>query len=462
VSRPGALALLRCIAVLGTERQRSAAEAAAAKLTARGVAEPAWTGVLGAERVTTAWGYGDVYGDQTSVLLGVERAGTEHGVVVLVDHTLDGIAKDAFLTPDPAGVLADIRGLAGPSVWVRELNSDEAAELLYPAFAASDAAVDPPVNEDFAAFRAVAAARVRLLGPERAPKPAAEVDQAERRAIVDEFLGSADGRALPAAARECAELLVDFGCEADRGRPLRASPAKIERFLADWLPAQPEQPIAVIDALPATLRAWARWAAERTELPPEAVEELTVGVDGLAEAYEHGAFDVVDEPAGDVVAAYLEGVDLDDLDPESLSELLHRRSFVMPFFGTRIGDDDYPHLDASDPDERALLIQGEHPEYHAALADPDSTTVEGVDPRLHLTVHEIVANQLWDDDPPEAWLAAERLLAAGEERHDILHAIGEVVARHLHGSLTGQGSFDLEAYLADLRRLGAVPGGSRT
>ncbi|OLT23632.1 hypothetical protein BJF78_31940 [Pseudonocardia sp. CNS-139] len=196
--KPAALGLLRCVAVLGTERQRRAAAEAADALAAGGVAEPAWAGAVGTGRVRAAWAYGDVYGDQTSVLLAVERSGVEHGVVVLVDHTLGGIAKDAFATPDPSGVLGDLRGFAGPLVQVRELSVGEAAAMLYPAFAASDAGPEPPVSEDFAANRALALSRVRMLGPSPAAAPGPVVGRAERQMIVNGFLAAPAGRDLPA------------------------------------------------------------------------------------------------------------------------------------------------------------------------------------------------------------------------------------------------------------------------
>jgi hypothetical protein len=51
-------------------------------------------------------------------------------------------------------------------------------------------------------------------------------------------------------------------------------------------------------------------------------------------------------------------------------------------------------------------------------------------------MHEIVANQLWDDDPPEAWSAAQRLVAQGHDRHDVLHSLADVAVSQLHGALS--------------------------
>lgn len=184
---------------------------------------------------------------------------------------------------------------------------------------------------------------------------------------------------------------------------------------------------------------------------PEAARE---GLDGAAA--ELGAeFPVAyhgpgpDEPS-EALLAGLEDVS----DPAELQEILDRRMFALPYRGTRIGDEGYPELDAGDPDERRLLIIGEHPEYHDVLDDPFSEElVDGTSPRAHVAIHEVVANQLWDGEPPEAWQAAQRLTAQGVERHNVLHALGSVVANHLHSALSGV-DVDLDAYRRDLDALG--------
>jgi Domain of unknown function (DUF1841) len=453
--RAGAVGLLRVIASVGTESQREQAAAAADALVASGVDEPAWTAVLGTERISAAWSYGDVFGDQTSVLLIVERADRRHGVVVLVDHILGGIAKDAFVTDEPDGVLADLRELADATTDVCEIAPDAAAALLVPAFAETDrlaqAGLEPPVDEEFTPSRALALARVRLL-PAPPPVPApVPLDAATRAGVVDEFLRSEEARDLPPGARGCAELLVEFGNAVDPARPLRVGPGLIDQFLDETLNDGPEITDDEFEALPATVRAWAEWAGRRAELPAAAMAELREAVDDMACSIGRPG-DAV-PMASDVADAYLAGLDLDDVRPEDLPDLLERRMFAAPTVGTRIGDEEFPFLDPSDPDDRGMLIEGEHPEYHEALADGGSDTVDGVNPRLHITVHEIVANQLWADEPPEVWQAAKRLSATGMDRHDVLHAIGEVLAEHLHGALTGQ-PVDLGRYVAQIDMLG--------
>lgn len=61
-----AQAVLRGIAAVGTDRQRTKAATAASALAARGVVEPSWADELADIEVTSCWAYGDVYGDQTT------------------------------------------------------------------------------------------------------------------------------------------------------------------------------------------------------------------------------------------------------------------------------------------------------------------------------------------------------------------------------------------------------------
>jgi hypothetical protein len=59
-------------------------------------------------------------------------------------------------------------------------------------------------------------------------------------------------------------------------------------------------------------------------------------------------------------------------------------------------------------------------------------------------MHEIVANQLCADDPPEAWHPAQRLIEAGYERHEVLHTLGSVVAKDVYAALRDRLPPDLE------------------
>lgn len=443
-SRP-ALALLRVMAVLGTPAQREAAAAGAAALAASGVPDPAWVDDLRTVRHTGSWAYGDVFGDETSVLLCFDRPGRPHGVIVLVDHTLGGIAKDAFVVDEPGERVGDMRAMADETAWVRELTAVDAATLLVPAFAATDAGRELPLGDAFRDTRALAVARLGLL-----PEPPAVLPRRteDPESLAEEFLTS-DARPRDIdididAVDACARLVARLMAEID-GQPGRVSPVKLELLLDEHLLAVLDEDDPEWEVLPAVLRAWVGWAAERAGLSSPARAVLDEAADAFLEGL---AFDAPEE----LLDALLADVP-DDVTPEELNDILARRMFAVG--GPSILDDDGElTIDPADPDQRALAVRREHPEYAEALSDlVGEALVDGVNPRLHLALHEIVTNQLWDADPPGVWPAALRLFASGMDRHDVLHALGEVATRHVHAALHERRPYDAAAYGADLEAL---------
>lgn len=145
-------------------------------------------------------------------------------------------------------------------------------------------------------------------------------------------------------------------------------------------------------------------------------------------------------------------------DPPTDEETADRRAFVVPHRSAVIDGERVDGLDPADPDERSLLIQAEHPEFAEYQADSSwQGEIDGTNPRFHITMHEVIANQLWADEPPEAWQAAKRLREQGMERHDILHELAGVMAEHMQPTLLRGEPFDEDAYRRALARL-ASPG----
>ena len=112
--------------------------------------------------------------------------------------------------------------------------------------------------------------------------------------------------------------------------------------------------------------------------------------------------------------------------------------------------------DLADEDMRALVIRHEHPEFEEPLkAGVDE--IDGPDgpmnPRLHLAMHEIVATQLWDNEPPEVWETATRLLEAGYERHEILHMLGRPAVEQVWATLHEGRPYDRGEHVAALQAL---------
>ena len=133
-----------------------------------------------------------------------------------------------------------------------------------------------------------------------------------------------------------------------------------------------------------------------------------------------------------------------------------RQAFAVPFAEGEYDEIELSLLDRDDEDDRRLLIQAEHPELHQALASGQGEVHVGgvtVNPVLHIAMHEIVANQLWANDPPEMWETAVRLLAAGYERHKVLHMLASVVSGEVFEALRNQTPHEIERVRAALAEL---------
>lgn len=127
-----------------------------------------------------------------------------------------------------------------------------------------------------------------------------------------------------------------------------------------------------------------------------------------------------------------------------------RLAFAIPPIAD--ADEDTHDLDPADPDERAMLILGAHPELDT---DAEAVVIDGreMNPRLHLTIHEIVAAQIADDDPPEVWATAQRLRKLGYGRHEILHMLGAAMTPQLWAALHDQRAYDPDEHRAALDAL---------
>jgi hypothetical protein len=134
------------------------------------------------------------------------------------------------------------------------------------------------------------------------------------------------------------------------------------------------------------------------------------------------------------------------------------QAWLIPPMSGVMDDLDLSLLDPADEEERRVLLLAEHPELWEAIeGDVDEILIEGVliSPRLHLAVHQEVASQIWQDDPPEMWTTAQRLTDAGYDRHEVLHMLGSVVSRDLYNAMTGNAPVDLAR---TRRELAALPG----
>jgi hypothetical protein len=106
------------------------------------------------------------------------------------------------------------------------------------------------------------------------------------------------------------------------------------------------------------------------------------------------------------------------------------------------------------------LVEGEHPELVAAIeAGREHVKIAGdheINPTLHMAIHEIVAEQILGDEPPEMWTTAIRLANVGYDRHEILHMLGSTVSDQVFDILGGSDRHDGEEQIAQLLALPAT------
>ena len=135
-----------------------------------------------------------------------------------------------------------------------------------------------------------------------------------------------------------------------------------------------------------------------------------------------------------------------------------RRAWAFPPTEGVVDGIDLAVLDPAAPDDRSLLIRCEHLEFAEALdSGLDEIVVAGqvMNPHLHLTIHEVVANQVWEGDPPEVTETARRLDRSGYDRHEVFHMIGSVMSEEMWLVMRHHQQADLGQIK---RKLAALPG----
>jgi hypothetical protein len=116
-------------------------------------------------------------------------------------------------------------------------------------------------------------------------------------------------------------------------------------------------------------------------------------------------------------------------------------------------------LSPDDEDERGFLIEAQHPELEDALRSDEELIVDGepFSPRLHVTLHQVVASQLLAGDPLETRQAVQRLADLGYDWHNVMHMIAAAASDDLRCMMSERQPFDPGGYASRLsRRLAAA------
>ncbi|MFC0100832.1 hypothetical protein ACFFKH_25365 [Micromonospora marina] len=301
-----------------------------------GAHAPSWAGQLGRVRVTGAWAYGDVYGDQTSYLATFayddeDEGGPEHALVALVDHNI-GITKDVFVGGPAGRIVEQAREICTEDefTWFRAEDPARMHAEVSRHLAVTDDLTELPAQGSLATDRALVGARLAVLpGPTPPADPAVvpPLTDEERTRMVRAFLDSPEAArfGLPevadgelASLHFCLGLLLDHAAGFPDADPMRWSPMVAELFLLDWVHRRAVLDMDDAAMLPRVLRAWAAYAARQRGLSQAAAartdEAITEMVPEFARLYSTGERR---SPATAAVAQLMaDGVDPDD--PEAL------------------------------------------------------------------------------------------------------------------------------------------------
>ena len=104
-------------------------------------------------------------------------------------------------------------------------------------------------------------------------------------------------------------------------------------------------------------------------------------------------------------------------------------------------------------------ILRQHPEYldiweKADTMPPDEEVLrDGVNPFVHIAIHQTVENQITDRTPPQTAETLEALIHASYTRHEAIHAIGALIAEQIFGMMQDSRPFDETSYVEALRDL---------
>jgi hypothetical protein len=167
---PEALGLLRVLGAIGSPELRTAATAAAERVTARGVPDPDWASTIGSPTIGKCWHYSDIGGRQESVTVSFGYGTAEHALSVLIDHGKGGKIKDAWV--DDAEGLLDKTWLAAesdPLIVFEQIEPGDAGQRLTKAIAAGECPSKPDEADDLTAHRALLQARARFLSLPQTP-----------------------------------------------------------------------------------------------------------------------------------------------------------------------------------------------------------------------------------------------------------------------------------------------------
>jgi hypothetical protein len=184
-------------------------------------------------------------------------------------------------------------------------------------------------------------------------------------------------------------------------------------------------------AIPPAVEAWTEWLAERNELPASSRRRLVSSARRTLLRFARIWYG----PDAYPMRRYVDDLsDSEVVDGAAVSAIVERRRFAVPAPSDRVSGlvsgDGTSKLDAASEGDRALIATLE-------------VSARGL-PQVRIPSYVAVTRQLWENDPPEVWEAARRMLDADRSREVALDRLARAWER---------AGADDDRYAAALREL---------
>jgi uncharacterized protein DUF6398 len=285
---PETSALLAAVATLSRDdvlRRRVSHE-----IADRAHALPSWLAEL--SRATAAPEAVEVthpLGDADDIIVSVTLPdGHALTAVVLIEHNLGSIVKDAFVVSGPLDELvATIQAtrLSEPDMIDGPLSPADAKVRITEAVEHGARTYPPTETETWPMCRPLVEWMVALLpdggaGYERREWTDEETDDLARRFRASRFAAGVDDPG------DMLSSLLWFGTGYGPGDPLRWSPAAAEILLLDWIPRKIMADVEVLAGAPDVLRAFIRFCHHERGIRPGLTDETIAAVDAFEPEYQ--------------------------------------------------------------------------------------------------------------------------------------------------------------------------------
>jgi hypothetical protein len=408
---PESAALLRLVTSLGSPAIKKSAGQALARLTTAGIYPPEWVTEIGKAVPLRAWRRYDVFGDSETFAATFRYGEREHGIAVRVKLTAIPVATVVAVTPEAADLDQILNAEDDPFERVEPIGLAEARRhLAGPLAFLDDDPGYPGISTDTRTFLPIARSRVRRL-----PADDGQHDRvytaADRAAAVEAFLSSPQAAEVlaadPGATRFWAEVLTGYSSRIPGEPPAQVGPSKLADILLGHVPNTFTLSPAQRRHLEPAVTAWARWSAAHRGLDEAATARLTADLPDTLARFDK----LYDHPDSAEARGYVTDLATSDADVSWLLAQFSRRLFAVPLSAP---DGLGRHPDVGDRAARRVLTGAEFEE----CSPPDGMTSE-----QFVAAAVQVVDEIWEDDPPETYAAANRMSPDGTDRHDVIHTL---------------------------------------